>query len=383
MSTKKRASPHLIRRFALHAVAVVIGTAVVVVLAYFVLPGVLSVSYSDSATSTPKVSGPPPPPPLNVIDYNKRLLALAHVATTTPWYTAFMQGTTTVMLPGATTTTTVSPKPWPVRAVLPADSRALLPFNRIVAYYGNFYSTGMGVLGQYDEATVLAKLKSEVARWETADPTTPVVPAIEYIDVTAQGSAGKDGKYRARMPDSQVDKAIEMANKVHGIVILDIQVGLSTLQDELPLLDQYWAMPNVHLALDPEFDMPNNIPPGHVIGTMSASEINYAINYLSDFVKKNNLPPKIIVIHRFTEEMVTGYKNIQPTPQVQVVMDMDGWGFPAKKVNTYNSVINPEPVQFTGLKLFYKNDLSQTPSRLLTTEEVLGLTPAPIFIQYQ
>jgi len=287
------------------------------------------------------------------------------------------------MLPGATTTVQVGSKPWPTAAVLPQDGRALLPFNRIVAYYGNFYSKGMGILGEYDEATVLARLKEAAAQWQAADPSTPVVPAIEYIDVTAQGSPTKSGLYIARMPDSQVDKAIAMASKVDGIVILDLQVGWSSVEDEVPLLDNYWAMPNVHLALDPEFDMPGHVPPGDVIGTMSAADINWAIEHLSKIVKDNNLPPKVLIVHRFTEEMVTGYKQIKPTPQVQVVMNMDGWGFPAKKINTYNSVITPEPVQFAGIKLFYKNDLKQTPSRLLTPSEVLGLQPAPIYVQYQ
>jgi len=91
----------------------------------------------------------------------------------------------------------------------------------------------------------------------------------------------------------------------------------------------------------------------------------------------------VLVVHRFTEDMVTGYKNITPLPQVQIVMDMDGWGFPAKKVNTYQQVIEPEPVQFTGFKLFYKADLQAPAHRLMTPQEVLSLTPAPIFIQYQ
>jgi hypothetical protein len=30
-----------------------------------------------------------------------------------------------------------------------------LPFNRIVSYYGNFYSKYMGVLGQYPEDEML------------------------------------------------------------------------------------------------------------------------------------------------------------------------------------------------------------------------------------
>ncbi len=207
--------------------------------------------------------------------------------------------------------------------------------------------------------------------------------AINYIDITAQGLPGKDGKYRLRMPDTQVDKALEIAKKVDGIVILDIQVGLSTLQQELPLLDKYWAMPNVHLGLDPEFSMKSGDAPGDVIGSFSAADINYASNYLAKFVDENNLPPKIIVVHRFTQKMVTGTPDIKPLPQVQIVMDMDGWGSPAKKLNTYQQFIATQPVQFTGFKLFYKNDLKPPSTRLLTPAELLKLTPRPSFIQYQ
>jgi len=35
---------------------------------------------------------------------------------------------------------------WPPKTVYPNDG-AILPFKRIIAYYGNFYSKGMGVLG--------------------------------------------------------------------------------------------------------------------------------------------------------------------------------------------------------------------------------------------
>ncbi|MCH5596853.1 hypothetical protein [Niabella ginsengisoli] len=36
---------------------------------------------------------------------------------------------------------------WPVKAPYPVEG-ALLPFKRIVAYYGNLYSKGMGILGE-------------------------------------------------------------------------------------------------------------------------------------------------------------------------------------------------------------------------------------------
>lgn len=271
---------------------------------------------------------------------------------------------------------------WPVKGEYPLGG-ALLPFNRIIAYYGNFYSTRMGVLGEYAPDVMLQKLQTETDKWKAADPETPAIPAIHYIAVTAQGSAGEDGKYRLRMPDSQIDKAIELAAKINGIVFLDLQVGLSDFPSEIPRLEKYLKMPNVHLGLDPEFSMKTKAKPGTVIGTMDATDINYAANYLSKIVKDNDLPPKILIIHRFTQKMVTNYKNITPLSEVQIVMDMDGWGPPSQKINTYKSFIVPEPVQFTGFKLFYKNDIKAAPNRLLTTKELLDLSPRPIYIQYQ
>lgn len=327
-------------------------------------------SAGDSPTNTL-----PSKPMLDTADYDTRLLALAHTATSSAFYEYFLTGTTTA-------STTPTRQPWPVRRAYP-EYGALLPFNRIVAYYGNFFSKRMGVLGEYPKDEVLTKLAHATTLWKEADPSTPVIPAIDYIAVTAQASAGTDGMYRARMPHSEIDKALDMANKVKGLLVLDIQVGKSTLQKELPPLESYLKLPNVELAIDPEFSMKGSAPPGRVIGTHNAADINYAITFLSQIVKANNLPPKILVVHRFTEDMVTGYKNIKPTPQVQVVMQMDGWGFPEKKINTYRAVITSEPVQFTGFKIFYHNDLRPPSTRLITPKEVLDLTPSPSFIQYQ
>jgi hypothetical protein len=308
-----------------------------------------------------------PLPVFDRADYDARLLALAHISASSTM---------------ATTTSTSTPRLWPVQTVYP-DVGALLPFKRVVAYYGNFYSRGMGVLGEYSEEQVLSMLASTSAMWEAADPTTPVLPAIQYIAVVAQASAGKEGKYILRMPDDQIDHAIEMANKAHGIVILDVQVGLSTVEHEIPMLENYLKMPMVHLALDPEFSMKDGVQPGREIGTMDASDINFTAQYLAKLVRDNKLPPKILVVHRFTQDMVTNYKKIQPLPEVQIVMDMDGFGSKAKKYNTYARVIYPEPVQFTGVKLFYKNDNRPPADGILSPREVFKMIPTPIYIQYQ
>jgi len=272
---------------------------------------------------------------------------------------------------------------WPVKTKDYPLPGAILPFNRIVAFYGNLYSKNMGVLGQYPRKTMLNKLKEEVKNWEKADTATNVVPALHYICVTAQADAGRNGLHNLRMPFKQIDTVLSWAKSINALVFLDIQVGFSTVQTELPLLEKYMKMPNVHLGIDPEFSMKEGSVPGKRIGTFDADDINYVTGYLAKLVKKNDLPPKIFVVHRFTKRMVTNYKDIKLRSEVQVVMDMDGWGGPELKKGTYKYFISEEPVQFTGFKLFYKNDLKNEPHRMLTPKEILSLKPAPIYIQYQ
>ncbi|RVT99997.1 hypothetical protein EOD41_13610 [Mucilaginibacter limnophilus] len=272
---------------------------------------------------------------------------------------------------------------WPVKNTVYPGPGAILPFKRVVAFYGNLFSKRMGILGELPPDQMLAKLKAEVKNWEKADPKTPVQPALHYICVVAQGDGGKDGKYRYRMPFKQIDTVLYLAKKIDAIVFLDIQVALSTIKDELPLLEKYIAMPNVHIGMDPEFSMKDGTKPGKKIGTYDAADINYVSGYMADLVKKHNLPTKILIVHRFTRKMVTNYQNIKTRPEVQVVMDMDGWGEPDLKLGTYRHFIYGEPVQFTGFKLFYKNDLKKAPNRMLTPAELMKYKPVPIYIQYQ
>jgi len=272
---------------------------------------------------------------------------------------------------------------WPVKHAPRPLPGAILPFYRVVAYYGNMYSKNMGVLGEYKPKVMLKKLEDEVKVWEKADTTTPVMPALHYICVTAQADAGANGLHNLRMPFKQIDSVIHMAHSIHAIIFLDLQVGYSTVKTEVPRLEKYLQMPDVHLGIDPEFSMKEGSVPGKRIGTFDAEDINYTSQYLADLVKKYNLPPKIFIVHRFTQKMVTNYDKIKLHPEVQFVMDMDGWGGTHLKKDTYHYIEWHEPVQFTGFKLFYKNDLTKETKRLLTPKEILALKPVPIYIQYQ
>ena len=271
---------------------------------------------------------------------------------------------------------------WPVKYPPPLPG-SILPQKRIVAYYGNPLSKKMGVLGEYPKDEMLRRLKVEVAKWEQADPSLPVQPALHLVTVVAQGEPGKAGKYRMLMPDKVVNEVYDWAKEMHGIFFIDLQTGHDNIRTLLPRFEWILKNPDVHLAMDPEFNMSKSgKKPGTKIGTYDGEDVNYAAGYLAELVKKYNLPPKVFIVHRFTRKMVTNAKCIKLRPEVQVVMNMDGWGAPWLKHDSYKDYIVKEPVQFTGFKLFYHNDTKKG-DPLMTPQELLRLNPKPIYVQYQ
>lgn len=309
----------------------------------------------DKANDSAKIVSAGVSNTLDTADYNKKMLELSNNDTTGIW---------------------------PVKSVYPLAG-AILPFNRIIAYYGNLFSKRMGILGEIPKDSMFAKLLGEVKNWQDADTATKTIPALHYVAITAQGLPGKDGKHRLRMPFHQIDTIMSWAKQINALVFLDIQVGHSNVKDEVASLEPYLKLPNVHFGIDPEFSMKNGERPGSKIGTFNQNDINDAIDFLAELVRKNNLPPKVLVIHRFTQGMVTGYDKIKIVPEVQVVIDMDGFGDKILKRSTYLRYIYKEPVQFTGFKLFYKNDNKPNTTGIYQPAELLKFTPKPSYIQYQ
>ena len=70
--------------------------------------------------------------------------------------------------------------------------------------------------------------------------------------------------------------------------------AMSTVQEEVPLLETYLKMPQVHLGIDPEFSMKTGKKPGSVIGTMDATDINFTIKYLQILLKLTNFRQKYL-----------------------------------------------------------------------------------------
>ena len=264
----------------------------------------------------------------------------------------------------------------PMPAALPGS---LLPRHRIVTYYGNPLSKRMGILGEIPSDQMMARLEKVAGEWQKADTLTKILPGLELVATVANDHPGPSGLYRTRMRDTLIERVIGWAERKNWVVILDIQVGHGSVKAEVERLLPFLDKPFVHLALDPEFDLPAGVVPGTKIGTTDATDINVALKTIGDYVTLKKLPPKILLVHRFTGPMLTRYKQVTLDPRVQLVIVMDGFGSPSLKEGSYKRHIRREPVQYAGFKLFYKND-----KPLMTPGEVLRrLVPKPYVIIYQ
>jgi hypothetical protein len=254
----------------------------------------------------------------------------------------------------------------------------MFPDNRIVAYYGHPNDPELGILGQFDKQDLLEQLLDEVAAYEEAEPARDVIPAFEVIGSVAQVEPGPDGTHVLQTDDATIRDYIEFTQENNILMIIDIQIGKTSVEDELALIEEYLAEPNVHLAIDPEFAWGPEHTPGVDYGSINARDINYAQEQLARIVEEHDLPPKVLIVHRFTDGMVRNFEDIDQVENVQFVLDFDGYGDPPSKQEGYDLFVKESDAQHGGIKLFYDQDRP-----LMQPEDVLELDPAPDFVMYQ
>jgi hypothetical protein len=253
-----------------------------------------------------------------------------------------------------------------------------LATHRLVTYYGHPYDDRMGILGEYDPEPMIAKLKEQTAAYTAADPSRPALCTIELIASVAQGSPGADGLYIARTPTKEIENFAKLAEKHGCLLMLDIQMGYDTIQNDVTPLLPFLQRPYVHLAIDPEFHVKRGQIPGESYGSVTAAEVNWTMQTLGDLVRQHNIPDKIIILHQFRDDMLPEKAQIKPMPNVDLVVMMDGWGLPGAKIANYNHFVRDELIQYGGIKLFYRQD-----DPLMTPKDVVELEPTPLIVIYQ
>ena len=254
---------------------------------------------------------------------------------------------------------------------------SLLAEHLLVTFYGNPHSRAMGVLGQSSgeaRASALRKQADAYARFTRKR----VLPAYHLVAVVAQPSPGGGGKWRRRESTNVIEHLLLEA-RTHGFhLMLDVQPGRATIREELDALRPFLIQPEVHLAIDPEFDMEDGQVPGRALGHTPAADVNLAISFLSSLVRAKDLPPKVLIVHQFTLGMLPDKAQIIDAPGVDVVLNMDGFGSQSLKLSTYRAIMRQHPLEFAGIKLFYTIDTG-----LFAPADVMRLTPLPSVVIYQ
>jgi hypothetical protein len=294
-------------------------------------------------------------------------------ATETPWPTPPTSDSSPTPMSGLSITPVVSP---PQTAT--TDPRAILPQYRIVSLYGHPHSENMGIVGEVTKEELLVKLREEQAAFEAADPSRPVMPAIELISSVAQNWPAEENTYLLHTDDATIQEYVDFTAANNILLILDLQIGHSTVRNEIDRIEKWLLYPHVQLAIDPEFAMPEGVIPGTTIGGIDAADITYAQERLASLALDNDLPPKVLIVHQFYEGMIRNSETLAPVEGVQLLIEFDGFGAPANKIAGYLQFIRDRPIEFGGIKLFYKQD-----DPLMTPAELVALVPSPDLIIIQ
>jgi hypothetical protein len=254
----------------------------------------------------------------------------------------------------------------------------LLPEYRLLSYYGFPDNPNMGILGEYDKDTLLGKLQDQAAEYEAVDPNRPIKLAFEMMATVALADAGLDGNYIRYTDPTVIQDYVDYTADHDMVLILDVQFGKASIQDQVDFVRPYLAYPHVHLALDPEFAVKDGEVPGQQLGSITAADVTYAQEQMVDIAQENGIPPKMLIVHQFNYYSLPDKENIGIVPGVQLVMEADGFGPPEDKLATYDVIITKSEIEYNGFKLFYQQD-----DPLMSPADVLNLNPVPDIIIYQ
>lgn len=247
-----------------------------------------------------------------------------------------------------------------------------------MALYGHPGSTILGVLGEQDAEAGARRAFEVAATYEGFGRR--VVPSFEIIASVASAEAGSDGDFSNEFSFERFEPhlAAAAANGMH--VVFDLQSGRARFPDQAREYEALWLQPHASIALDPEWRVgPNDRPGGGFIGTVDAVEVNETIDYIDALISQHGLPPKMCIVHQFAESMITNKQQIRGTLNVQVVIQMDGFGTLELKRGTWTRVVSTLPDgALTGWKNFYDED-QPTP----TPAETMANEPQPSYVSYQ
>ena len=262
---------------------------------------------------------------------------------------------------------------------LPGGTQHVFGGKRYIALYGSPITPALGLLGEQDVPSTVARAEEMTEPYRALTEDT-VVPAQEIIVTVAAGDPGDDGNYSNEGPVEWFIPLIEAAGDAGQYVILDFQPGRTDFLTQVQQYEELLAYPHVGIALDPEWRLGPDEVPLTRIGHVEIDEVNEVIAYLSDYVRENNLPQKMVVLHQFQLQMIRDRDQLDLSrSEVALLIHADGQGSQGAKAATWQALHQDAPEGIAwGWKNFIDEDLP-----MLTPEETYAVEPMPEFVSYQ
>lgn len=263
-------------------------------------------------------------------------------------------------------------------ATEPPVAGSLLPDHRILLVYGLPGDASKGMLGSYENLRLLEILQGKCDEFEKLEPDRPVILGLQIIASAAQKKPGSDGSYVSDTSIATIYQYIEFTRAHDLLLFLDLQIGRRTVQEDVQRMNTYLLQPHVHLAIDPEFDVERTEIPTQDIGSSRAADIRWTQEYLAELALEADLPPKILIVHQWAEDMITNRKLLRPVRGVQLVISVSLWGSVNQKTAAYIALVADDPVEFGGIMISGAGD-----SEVMTIDDVINLPHAPEIVIYQ
>jgi hypothetical protein len=179
---------------------------------------------------------------------------------------------------------------------------------RFVAFYGHPETTGLGVLGEQGPAETLQRMGTFLEAY--AADGAQIVPTFEMIAAVAAAGPTEDGDYSFEWPIETYRPWVDFATENGMYVILDLQSGRDDFLTQAQMYEELLLLPNVSLALDPEWRLAPDQVHLEQVGTVTAAEVNTVIDWLAGVIRDNGLPQKMLIVHQFLESMIQNRQDL-------------------------------------------------------------------------
>jgi hypothetical protein len=286
----------------------------------------------------------------------------------------------------------------PQKAVVVKPS-SVLAGNTLFTVYGHSFGRApiLGHLGTYKNFDDMEKdIKPYIKDIQERNDKKGVIPGIHLIYGMATYPCDPYADcllYLEGTVKDLVGTYIEPAAKRGWMVVLDTQIGKSNPVAQVKrMIDKgYLKYENVVVAIDPEFHVyEGRKRAGIPVGKVPAEQINQVQQMLDDYVREQKLTKKkILIVHQFGDPnvkdgvpfMIEEKQNLKTYANVDLVINMDGFGGKAIKMVKYNKITDSTVypfITFRGIKVFYPNRWEKRghyDKPPMDMDEIFGLKP--------